>query len=122
MAGSAFNRIEGSAMPIVADEIKTLVERAIAGGRVLLHGADWDLYEAVLEEIGERHVFVTYDRGEMEVMSPLLYKHGFGDAVLIRMITNMVTALRISIIATTAVTWKREDMLCGLESDSAYYV
>jgi len=36
----------------------------------LLEYADWDFYESLLEQLDNRPVFVTYDRGRLELMSP----------------------------------------------------
>ena len=38
--------------------------------RFVLSGIRWEFYEAFLEELNNRHVFLTYDRGSLELMSP----------------------------------------------------
>ena len=38
-------------------------------------GVSWDDYEAMLRIVGNRPIRVTYDRGRMEIMSPL-WTHG----------------------------------------------
>src|SRR5258706_240581 len=38
---------------------------------LVLHGVSWELYEHLLREIGERPLRITYDNGELEIMSPL---------------------------------------------------
>lgn len=41
--------------------------------RVLLQNVSWQLYEAMLQELGEnRAVRLTYDNGTLELMSPLM--------------------------------------------------
>ena len=39
--------------------------------RFVLHNVSWEQYGKFLEAIGENHVRVTYDRGSLELMSPL---------------------------------------------------
>ena len=43
----------------------------------LLHGISWKVYDALVNELAEEHVFMTYDRGELEFLSPRpLLLHG----------------------------------------------
>ncbi len=37
--------------------------------RVLLDGIRWSTYEALLEDLGDRHIRLTYDRGSLEIMT-----------------------------------------------------
>ena len=41
-----------------------------ADGRMVLHNVSWKTYEALVEELGEQHLRLTYDQGELEVMAP----------------------------------------------------
>ena len=59
-------------MPAITEDIKALLERARDGERIVLHHVNWEFYEALLEEIGNRRVFVTYDEGELDIMPPLM--------------------------------------------------
>src|SRR2546423_14922947 len=38
---------------------------------LVLYGVSWELYEHLLKEIGDRPLRLTYDNGELEIMSPL---------------------------------------------------
>ena len=107
-------------MPIVADEIKTLVERACTEGHVLVHGVDWDFYEAVLEEVGDRRIFVTYDRGELEIMPPS-EEHEEDNVVIGRLIVYIADELGLAFRSLRSTTWKRKDLDCGAEADDCYY-
>src|SRR5262245_18073828 len=42
--------------------------------RFVLDGVDWEFYETLLRRIGDRHIFITFDRGRLELMSPS-WKH-----------------------------------------------
>jgi Uma2 family endonuclease len=37
--------------------------------RIVLHDISWQGYETLLREIGEKHLRVTYDEGELEIMT-----------------------------------------------------
>jgi hypothetical protein len=51
----------------------TLMERPteLDASRFVFDGVSWDDYEAMLRIVGDRPIRVTYDRGRMEIMSPL---------------------------------------------------
>ena len=36
---------------------------------VLLHGVRWSTYIALLEDMGNRHIRLTYDNGSLEIMT-----------------------------------------------------
>src|SRR5262249_18289104 len=108
-------------MAIVADEIKSLVERVYTHDRVLVHGVSWDDYEAVLEEVGNRPIRVTYDGGELEIMAPPREHeddtYSIGDLVRI-----LLEELRLNARAQGSRTWRRKDLGSGLEADLCYFI
>src|ERR1700730_5812620 len=71
----------------------------------LLRDVSWELYEALLREVGDQKVFVTYDHGSLELMSPS-WKHEryaelFGS--LIRMIAS---ELKLPLIGGGSTTFR----------------
>ena len=56
----------------------TVVETEIVPGegerRVVIRNVGWQGYEALLKLVGDQPVRLTYDRGDVELMSPL-FKH-----------------------------------------------
>jgi hypothetical protein len=38
--------------------------------RFVLWQVGWDVYEKIVDALNEEHVRVTYDRGDLELMSP----------------------------------------------------
>jgi hypothetical protein len=38
--------------------------------RFVFYDVDWEFYEAVVRRVAGRHVFATYYRGTLEIMSP----------------------------------------------------
>ena len=46
---------------------------ATAGGSVLLNDLDWSTYAKILDAFGDRRFRHTYDRGRLEIMSPLYW-------------------------------------------------
>ncbi|AGA31592.1 Uma2 family endonuclease [Singulisphaera acidiphila] len=87
---------------------------------VLFEGTSWDDYEAMLRIVGNRPIRVTYDRGSMEIMSPL-WKHGGLSYLLGRLIDVLTEEWDIPVEAADPVTFKREDLAKGVEPDKCYY-
>ena len=48
---------------------------------IVIDGATWADYEAMLRIIGNRHIFVNYDHGIMEVMVPSHFHERIGDCL-----------------------------------------
>jgi Uma2 family endonuclease len=89
--------------------------------RFVLYGVGWEGYEKILEVIGERHVRVTYDRGDLELMSPLspheIYKKFFG-----RLLDVLAEELDIRVMGCGSTTFRRQDLDRGLEPDECFYL
>jgi Uma2 family endonuclease len=93
----------------------------VAEQRVLLTGIRWQTYEALLEDLGNRHVFLTYDRGSLEIMAPLFRHEGF-TRVLGRVVEITAEVLNIPFKAGWSTTFRRRDLERGLEPDRCFYI
>jgi Uma2 family endonuclease len=90
--------------------------------RFLLRGVGWEGYEAMLGIIGDRRsVRITYDRGDLELMSPS-YEHDRFKSLLARLIETMTLELNIPCEALGSMTWRRHRRDRGLEADECYYL
>jgi Uma2 family endonuclease len=87
----------------------------------LLEDTDWEFYEALLEQIGDRHIFVTYDDGRLELMSPS-YEHDQRSRYIGLLINIVAVQLGIPIKGAGSCTFKRKDLKKGLEPDQCFYV
>jgi Uma2 family endonuclease len=89
---------------------------------VLLRGISWDTYEAILREMeGRRRLRLTYDDGDLEIMSPS-NKHEWGKTLLARMVEAYTEELGIPICSAGSTTFKLELERKGLEADECYYL
>lgn len=101
----------------------TAVERISAGGeqRFSISGIDWKSYLAISEAFMDRHVRVTYNQGDLELMtiSPQHARYGrlFG-----RFVTALTEELDQPIGSFGDMTCRREDALRGLEPDECFYL
>lgn len=99
------------------ETIKSPAER-----KVILHNVRWETYERLLaEQESSSAPRFTYDRGELEIMSPSTEHEEF----------NRTIALLVEIFAVEAgldvrnvgsMTFRREDLERGFEPDSCFYV
>lgn len=87
----------------------------------LLHGVDWDFYEELLRRLDDRHVFVTYDRGDLELMSPS-QDHEVYKSLIRRFIEQLTLELNIPIMSLGSMTFRRKKLKRGLEPDECYYI
>ncbi|WP_435010911.1 Uma2 family endonuclease [Tundrisphaera lichenicola] len=90
--------------------------------RFLIPLVDWDGYEALLKLVGDRRTIrVTYDRGTVELMSPLPVHERYG-YLLGRMIQAITEELEIPMTCTRSMTFRRRSKDRGLEADDSYYI
>src|SRR6516165_430148 len=86
------------------------------GQRFLLRNVGWDGYESLLRIVGDQPVRLTYDHGDVELMSPLP-KHERKKSLLGQFVRILARELRIPILPMGSTTFSRQDMDKGLEAD-----
>jgi Uma2 family endonuclease len=92
-------------------------------GRCLrLTNVDWDMYSRLLRIFAERPgIRLTYDRGELEIMSPLL-EHDADGRFLGRLVFTLTEELGLPIFAGGSVTMRRRRKKRGIEADECYWI
>ena len=98
------------------------IEHLPEGATLVLPQFSWEDYERLLEELRERpHLRISYDRGKLEIMSPLPEHEEYG-----RFIDDLVRVLasthKLKVQKYGAATWKRQPLLRAVEPDCCYYV
>jgi Uma2 family endonuclease len=89
--------------------------------RFMLRDIGWSGYETMLALLGDGHVHLTYDRGDLELMSPSKSHERF-KKVIARFIEAVTGELVIPCEAAGSTTWRRQDLDRGLEPDECYYI
>ena len=90
--------------------------------RFVMVGEPWRTYTRWLKVFEERRdVRVTYDRGEMEVMT-LSPKHENKKKRLARLVEALTEEMEIEIASFGSMTCRREDLDRGLEADELYWI
>jgi Uma2 family endonuclease len=90
--------------------------------RIVLPNVGWDTYERLLEGREGRAPRFTYDRGALEVVSPLLPEHEELSGNLRFVVRVLAEELGISIRDFGSMTLRREDLQGGLEPDGCFYI
>jgi Uma2 family endonuclease len=89
--------------------------------RFVLSSIDWPTYLVFSDKLGERNVRVTYDRGEMELMTLSPHRER-AKHLLGLLLAVLVEELDIDIAGYGSMTFRREDLENGLEPDECYWI
>jgi Uma2 family endonuclease len=92
-----------------------------AGSQIVIEEIGWDAYETIRQETEGRGVRISYDGGRMVLMSPLP-KHEWAKRRIGRLLEMATLEWGIPISSLGSTTWKRRDLLKGLEADECYYI
>lgn len=101
--------------------LQPLRTTGVLGQRILLRQIGWDAYEKIVEALAEAHVRTTYDRGDLEIMSPLpiheaikVWFHYFLLALALEM--------DFPFKSMSQTTFRRRARDRGLEPDDCFYL
>jgi Uma2 family endonuclease len=89
--------------------------------RVVLRNVGWETYERLLDGRDGRAPRFTYDRGALEIMSPITGEHeeyGRGIEFLVRVLAG---ELGVKYRAFGSMTMRRRDQEAGHEADACFY-
>ncbi len=91
-------------------------------GRVVLNQISWHTYEQLLAEMGDsRTIRLCYDRGLLEIMTPLL-DHENPKRILEKFVDALAEEVNLEILSVGSTTLKRPDLAKGAEPDSSFYI
>lgn len=94
---------------------------SIAEQRVVLRGISWDTYERMGNESQTANVHITYDRGDLELMSPSPF-HDRCAHLFQLLIGVYAEENEISVCGYRTTTFRDVKLRQGLEPDNCYYV
>jgi Uma2 family endonuclease len=95
---------------------------APAAQQLVLSNVDWRTYERLLRVFAERRTIrLTYDRGELEIMSPLPEHESDAD-MLGRFVVVLTEELGLPIKAGGSTTLRRRRKRRGLEPDRCWWI
>jgi Uma2 family endonuclease len=92
------------------------------GQRVILENVTWKELETIIAELGEhRAARIAYDRGILEIMSPLP-EHEDNKEIISDLVKALLEELNIEFRCLGSTTFKNQFMEQGIEPDQCFYI
>lgn len=102
--------------------MSTVAAAPVVRDRLLLDNVDWPTYTRLLRIFAERPAYrLTYDRGSLEIMSPLS-EHESNVIFLGRLVITLTEELDLPIKEGGSTTLRRRRRQRGLEPDRCYWI
>ncbi|MBD2522306.1 Uma2 family endonuclease [Nostoc sp. FACHB-133] len=96
--------------------------RVPAGQRIILEDVSWQVFEAILNELGEhRGSRVAYSQGTLEIMAPLP-EHERAKVIIGDLVKALLDELNLNWESLGSTTFKRKDISVGIEPDDCFYI
>jgi Uma2 family endonuclease len=93
----------------------------VAEQRFVLYGVPWSDYLRMLRLMERRHVRLTYDRGDLEIMSPPP-RHEVFTTLLDQLILEVFNEVGMPRLSLGSTTFKQRRKKRGLEPDRCFYI
>jgi Uma2 family endonuclease len=91
-------------------------------GNVVLKNISWQEFEDILIEMGDsRSSRIAYDRGTLEIIMPL-QEHEYFKEIISLLVQDLADELGLDYECLGSTTWKRKDLLAGVEPDNCFYI
>ena len=101
-------------------ELSQLVMQS--GQQLLLKNVSWQMYENILEELGEKRTSrINYSQGLLEIMTPLL-EHEDNKEIIGDLVKALLEELNVEFRPLGSTTYKNKQMLSGVEADQCFYI
>lgn len=92
------------------------------GHQLLLKNVNWQMFEKILEEMGEsRASRVSYSQGMLEIMTPLP-EHEDDKVMIGDFVKVLLEELDIEFRSLGSTTFKNPEMLQAVEADDCFYI
>src|SRR5437867_3804600 len=88
---------------------------------ILLSGIRWQTYEALLADLGDRPIRLTYDQGNLEIMAPS-FDHERCKRQVGRVVETIAEEKGLKFVAGGSTTFRLEVLEKGLEPDDCFYI
>jgi Uma2 family endonuclease len=89
--------------------------------RIAVRGVTWELYDRLSDSMREgRNVHLAYDGTDLEIMATGPFHEGLKDLLGV-FVREVAFGVRVDLSALGQTTWKRPEILRGLEADLCFY-
>jgi Uma2 family endonuclease len=107
---------------VVPPAVSPPVVRDSAEQRFILRAIDWATYDALGDLLMDRNIRMTYDGETLELMTPSP-RHEHLKTLMARLIEVLPLEMEdLELLGLGSMTFKREDVERGLESDECYWI
>lgn len=90
--------------------------------RTVLSNITWQTFKTMLAEMGDqRAARLAYDSGTVEIMTPLM-PHENSNRLIEGLVIVLCEELGLEVKRSGSLTLTRDDLECGAEPDSSYYI
>jgi Uma2 family endonuclease len=111
------------AIPPSAADYVVAGEHLLPGMALCAIDVPWEVYEQLLEDLGEGYALrVFYNQGKMVIMPPLTYFHEKPKDIIHRLVATLSDELDIDVEFAGSTTLKKEAASQGAEPDTCFYV
>jgi Uma2 family endonuclease len=94
-----------------------------ADSRVVLRDVSFDTYRCLLDNYKDQNApRLTYDRGTLEIMSPLTRRHEEANRTLAKIVETVLDTWEWDYVNIGSTTFQRADVERGFEPDTGFYV
>jgi Uma2 family endonuclease len=100
-------------------EVQRMMQRSVTH-RFVLDNISWETYDRLLREVGQRHIRLTYDEGELEIMT-LSFAHEQYGEFLASLLMMLTLELSIPMRSGGSTTLRRKIKRKGLEPDKCFW-
>jgi Uma2 family endonuclease len=121
MTASTDNPTVPAAVPAAPVPSPAHRRKGLGSKRITLHGVRWTTYVTMVNDPAFRRLRLTYDRGDLEIMSPSS-RHEKVTKVLARMLEMMAFLVGVPVEGYRSTTFKLRRRRAGLEPDECYYI
>ncbi len=92
------------------------------GHQLLLKDVSWQMFEKILDELGEsRAARVSYSKGMLEIMTPLP-EHEDDKVMIGDLVKVILEELDLEFRSLGSTTFKNKEMLQAVEADDCFYI
>lgn len=103
-------------------QAQVLDAKAIDSGRICLSAVDWRMYSMLLRAFAERPgIRLAYDRGDLEIMSPLL-EHDDNGSLLGDLVFVLTDELGLPLKRGGSTTMRRRRKQRGIDADECFWI
>ena len=105
-----------------ADVIKNSIVHLPAGGTMIVPDVSWDNYQQLVTELNNQNgVRLTFDKGSLEIMSPLPIHEKYKE-FLLRLMDRLSTLMNFELESLGSTTFNQEWLDNGVEPDTCFYI